>query len=108
MGFRKRSGAAGFTARVAPTRAAVDARHLRSPTIAMQVSPIGCRAGRSPRRPGAAPTRGRAALQQPVDVPELHSLEGCPTVALAHVPSSGDTGRTFSHARLPSQELRWL
>jgi len=61
--FRRKNGAAGFTARVAPTREVVARRH-RSPTIAMQDSPIGKRAGVSPRRLGAVPTRARAAPQR--------------------------------------------
>jgi len=61
--FRRKSGAAGFTARVAPTREVVARRH-RSRTIAMQDSPIGKRAGVSPRRLGAVPTRARVAPQR--------------------------------------------
>jgi len=61
--FRRRSGAAGFTARAAPTRE-VDVRRRRSHTTAMQDSPIGKRAGVLPRRLGAVPTRARVALQQ--------------------------------------------
>merc|ERR1711994_8723 len=61
--FRRRNGAAGFTARAAPTREVAARRH-RSRTIAMQDSPIGRRAGVLRRRLGAVPTRARAALQQ--------------------------------------------
>jgi len=61
--FRRKSGAAGFTARAVPTREA-GARHHRSLTTAMLDSPIGRRAGVSRRRLGAAPTRARVALQQ--------------------------------------------
>merc|ERR1719410_1650561 len=72
--FRKKSGAAGFTARVARTRE-VDARHRRSRTTAMQGLPIGRRAGVSRRRLGAVPTRARAALQQLEGALEL-TLDG--------------------------------
>lgn len=61
--FRRKSGAAGFTARAVPTREAGARRH-RSLTTAMLDSPIGRRAGVSRRRLGAVPTRARAALQQ--------------------------------------------
>jgi len=61
--FRRKSGAAGFMARAAPTREA-GARHHRSLTIAMRDSPIGRRVGVLRRRPGAVPTREKVALKQ--------------------------------------------
>jgi len=61
--FRRKSGAAGFTARAAPTRE-VGARRPRSRTTAMQDSPTGRRAGVLRRRLGAVPIRARAAPQQ--------------------------------------------
>merc|ERR1712127_1035669 len=84
----------------------VGARRLRSRTIAMQASPIGCRVGRSQRRLGAVPTRGRVAPRQLVDVPELQ-LQGCPPVALALVPSSGVTGRILPSRKSIFREAWW-
>jgi len=91
--YRKKSGAVGSMAKVAPTRAA-GARHLRSLTIAMLGLPIGRLDGAFRRSLGAVPTRARAAPQQLEDVLEL-DLDGLfwPW-RWPRGPSSGATGRT--------------
>jgi len=74
---RKRSGAAGFMARVAPVKLQVGVPLWEPPlrhTIAMPGSLIGWRGGVYPRKPGAARMLERAALQQQEDVLELDLL----------------------------------
>jgi len=66
----RRTGAAGFMARAAPTKVAVDVWHLLSHMTATLASPIGCRGGAWRRRPGVVRTRARVARQQLEAVPE--------------------------------------
>jgi len=60
--LERKNGVAGSTARVVQA-AAVDVELHLLPLIAQQVSGIGCGAGQSPRRHGAAKMRARAARQ---------------------------------------------
>jgi len=72
--FRRRSGAAGFMAKVAPVNRQAGV-HLQGPplhhTIAMQGSQIGWQAGQWPKRIGVATMQGKAVLQQQEGAPEL-------------------------------------
>merc|ERR1712004_517075 len=74
---RKRSGAAGFMARVAPVKLQVVVPLWEPPlrhTIAMPGSLIGWRGGVYPRKPGAARMLERVALQQQEDLLGLDLL----------------------------------
>jgi len=65
--YRKKSGVAGFTARVAPVSRQVDVHQLEPPlhhTIAMQVSQIGWLGGQWRRKLGVVRMLERGAHQQ--------------------------------------------
>jgi len=71
---RRRSGAAGFMARVAPVSRQAGVPQWGPPLrhmIATLVSPIGWQGGQYPRRNGAATTQERAVLRLLEVVPEL-------------------------------------